>query len=65
MQKETDVSEFARGQEIVIGGRAAHFVEMHVGGAAVVRFAGEKATRVVPMRKVAAKPLTCGHDVTR
>jgi hypothetical protein len=60
MQRETDVSEFARGQEVVVGGRAAYFVEMHVGGAAVVRFAGEKASRGVPMRNLAAKPLARG-----
>jgi hypothetical protein len=51
MQRETDV---------VVGGRAAYFVEMHVGGAAVVRFAGEKASRGVPMRNLAAKPLARG-----
>jgi hypothetical protein len=56
MNRDTNPSDFVRGQEVLVGGRGARFVDTHLGGAAIVRFAGEKATRVVPMRNVAAKP---------
>jgi hypothetical protein len=46
------VAELRSGQEVWIGGRRAIFLYTQSAGAAIVRFDGERDTRVVPMSKL-------------
>jgi hypothetical protein len=48
------VSKFESGQQVWIAGRAATFLYHDGEEAAVIRYQGEQATRVVPLRKIAA-----------
>jgi hypothetical protein len=43
---------FARGQVVWLDGRQAIFADSYSPGAAIVRFEGERQTRVVPIRKL-------------
>jgi hypothetical protein len=65
VDERMDASGLERGQEILVDDRAAVFIETNPAGAAVVRFVGERESRVVPMRKVrtSVAPLPPGVNV--
>jgi hypothetical protein len=47
------VTRFRAGQKLWVNGRLATFLYSSAGGAAVVRYAGETGSRVVPANKLA------------
>jgi hypothetical protein len=53
---EATSARFAAGQQVLVEGRAAKFCYPVSVGAAVVRYEGQTATRVVPAKKLAALP---------
>jgi hypothetical protein len=48
--------QLERGQEVWIDGRRAVLLDVNAVGAPIVRFEGERGTRVVPMRKLRLRP---------
>jgi hypothetical protein len=53
---EVPPARFAPGQQVLVEGREAEFCYAVSVGAAVIRFEGQTATRVVPANKLAALP---------
>jgi hypothetical protein len=49
-------ARFAPGQQVLVEGREAKFCYPVSVGAAVIRYEGQTATRVVPANKIAALP---------
>ena len=53
---EATSAHFAPGQRVLVQGREARFCYPVSVGAAVIRYEGQTATRVVPANKLAALP---------
>jgi hypothetical protein len=53
---EATSARFAPGQRVLVEGREAKFCYPVSAGAAVIRYEGQTATRVVPANKLAALP---------
>jgi hypothetical protein len=53
---EVPPARFAAGQQVLVERRKATFCYAASAGAAVIRFEGQTATRVVPASKLAALP---------
>lgn len=60
---EVTPARFAPGQRMLVQGREAKFCYAVSVGAAVIRFEGQTATRVVPASKLAALPPSRQTDV--